>query len=68
CGVFVLDEPTTNLDEGNISHLAAGLRGILESRRGQTNFQLIIITHDIEFSRMIGEAQYSDKFIKVFKE
>ncbi|CAG8451576.1 13964_t:CDS:2 [Cetraspora pellucida] len=68
CGVFVLDEPTTNLDEGNIINLAAGLKGILDSRRGQTNFQLIIITHDVEFSRMIGEAQYSDKYIKVSKK
>ncbi|KAF0424542.1 P-loop containing nucleoside triphosphate hydrolase protein [Gigaspora margarita] len=68
CGVFVLDEPTTNLDEGNIEHLAHGLRGILDSRRGQSNFQLIVITHDVNFSRMIGEAQYSDKFIKVSKK
>ncbi|CAG8762513.1 5513_t:CDS:2, partial [Racocetra fulgida] len=60
CGVFVLDEPTTNLDEGNIINLAAGLKGILESRRGQKNFQLIVITHDVNFSRMIGEAQFSD--------
>ncbi|CAG8742519.1 29713_t:CDS:2, partial [Racocetra persica] len=68
CGVFVLDEPTTNLDEGNIINLAAGLKGILESRRGQKNFQLIIITHDVNFSRMIGEAQFSDKYIKVSKK
>ncbi|CAG8553947.1 18516_t:CDS:2 [Dentiscutata erythropus] len=54
-GVFVLDESTTNLDEGNIENLVAGLRGILESRRGQSNFHLIVITHYVNFSRMIGK-------------
>ncbi|CAG8822569.1 11465_t:CDS:2, partial [Dentiscutata erythropus] len=44
----------------NIENLAAGLRGILESRQGQSNFQLIVITHDVNLSRMIGEVQHSD--------
>ncbi|CAG8813713.1 14462_t:CDS:2, partial [Dentiscutata erythropus] len=67
CGVFVLDEPTTNLDEGNIENLAAGLRGILESRRGQSNFQLIVITHDVNLSRMIGKLNILISLISLSK-
>ncbi|CAG8455454.1 15228_t:CDS:2 [Acaulospora colombiana] len=67
CGVFVLDEPTTNLDDEHILNLASSLRHILESRRRQRNFQLIVITHDQNFSRMLGESEFSDKYIRVMK-
>ncbi|CAG8481068.1 15505_t:CDS:2 [Dentiscutata erythropus] len=30
-GVFILDKPTTNLDEGNIENLVAGLRNNREA-------------------------------------
>merc|ERR1712144_142023 len=43
CGVIALDEPTTNLDQDNIKALAVSLHKIIESRRHQPNFQLIII-------------------------
>ena len=46
CGILALDEPTTNLDAENAASLAEALRGIMESRRAQSNFQLIVITHD----------------------
>src|SRR6201999_4042661 len=34
CGVLCLDEPTTNLDEKNISSFASSLSEILSRRRG----------------------------------
>ena len=46
CGILALDEPTTNLDAANSASLAEALRNIMESRKAQTNFQLVVITHD----------------------
>jgi hypothetical protein len=46
CGILALDEPTTNLDAANSASLAGALRAVIDSRRGQHNFQLIVITHD----------------------
>jgi DNA repair protein RAD50 len=46
CGILALDEPTTNLDAENIEGLATALIDILEARKRQENFQLLIITHD----------------------
>jgi DNA repair protein RAD50 len=52
CGILALDEPTTNLDHENKISLAAALGEIIKQRRGQANFQLIVITHD-EVSKFI---------------
>lgn len=49
CGVLALDEPTTNLDKQNIISLSTALARIVNERRSEKNFQLIIITHDEEF-------------------
>lgn len=49
CGILALDEPTTNLDKENIISLSNALVNIVNSRRGEKNFQLIVITHDEEF-------------------
>jgi len=46
CGILALDEPTTNLDAENIEGLVSALIEIIESRKNQDTFQLIIITHD----------------------
>lgn len=43
CGILALDEPTTNLDHDNIVSLAQALGRIIEARRGNSHFQLIII-------------------------
>jgi DNA repair protein RAD50 len=43
CGILALDEPTTNLDHDNIMSLAQALGRIIEARRGNSHFQLIII-------------------------
>lgn len=48
CGILALDEPTTNLDTANSASLAEALRNLLELRKDQPHFQLVIITHDEE--------------------
>ncbi|KAG5180571.1 P-loop containing nucleoside triphosphate hydrolase protein [Tribonema minus] len=49
CGILALDEPTTNLDFENKDGLAKALARIIAQRSQQSNFQLIVITHDEEF-------------------
>ncbi|KAJ3161694.1 DNA repair protein rad50 [Geranomyces michiganensis] len=68
CGVLALDEPTTNLDRDNIESLAESLANIIKLRRGQANFQLIIITHDEEFMRLLGRSEYADYFWRISKD
>jgi DNA repair protein RAD50 len=65
CGLIALDEPTTNLDSDNIKSLAVSLHRIIEARRSQSNFQLIVITHDEEFLRHMQVSEFADKFYRV---
>ena len=67
CGILALDEPTTNLDRENIESLAESLSNIINSRKKQNNFQLIIITHDEEFVKMLGRSEHCDYFWRVDK-
>ncbi|KAJ1513563.1 DNA repair protein rad50 [Coelomomyces lativittatus] len=67
CGILALDEPTTNLDRENIEALAEALHTILHARQHQSNFQLIIITHDEDFVRLIGKSEFASHYIRVFK-
>ncbi|XP_033233234.1 DNA repair protein RAD50 [Drosophila pseudoobscura] len=55
CGVLALDEPTTNLDRINITSLCDALNCIVEERQTQSNFMLIIITHDENFISSLGK-------------
>lgn len=68
CGILALDEPTTNLDRENIDRLAQALKRIIETRRSQRNFQLVLITHDQEFIDMIGARDHCDEYFMVFKD
>lgn len=65
CGVLALDEPTTNLDAENIEALASALLNIVEKRRHQKNFQLVVITHDMEFLQKLAMRDYIDYYYKV---
>ncbi|EKG13927.1 Recombination/repair protein Rad50 [Macrophomina phaseolina MS6] len=65
CGLIALDEPTTNLDRDNIRALAESLAEIIRVRRQQSNFQLIVITHDEEFLRYMQCAEFSDYYYRV---
>ena len=53
CGILALDEPTTNLDAANAESLAGALRSVMDARREQQNFQLIVITHDERCGRKL---------------
>ena len=57
CGILALDEPTTNLDDENKRGLCEAIRCIIEARAKQDNFQLVVITHDEQFIRLLGRAQ-----------
>jgi DNA repair protein RAD50 len=66
CGILTLDEPTTNLDKANIERLAKFLIDLIEMKRGNDCFQLVIISHDREFVGLLNE--YSDYYFKVAKD
>lgn len=68
CGILALDEPTTNLDGPNAESLAAALVRIMEDRKGQENFQLIVITHDERFAQLIGQRQHAERYYRVTKD
>lgn len=74
-GCIALDEPTVNLDYNNKKGLAIALAQIIASRAQQSNFQLVIITHDEEFVSMIktelsGQTGFSmpEKYFQVRRE
>jgi DNA repair protein RAD50 len=68
CGLIALDEPTTNLDSDNIRSLAQSLADIIEQRRQQKNFQLIVITHDEEFLRYMRPSDFADCYYRVSRD
>eukprot|EP00921_Rhytidocystis_pertsovi_P000443 GHVQ01000846.1.p1 GENE.GHVQ01000846.1~~GHVQ01000846.1.p1 ORF type:complete len:622 (-),score=122.21 GHVQ01000846.1:68-1933(-) len=67
CGILALDEPTTNLDRCNIENLAKALRNLIESKRGNRNFQLLLITHDEDFVRTLARLGMCDHYFRVGK-
>ncbi|KAL7939480.1 AAA domain-containing protein [Trichoderma chlorosporum] len=68
CGLIALDEPTTNLDRDNIKSLAESLHRIIQTRQQQSNFQLIVITHDEEFLRHMRCSDFCDSFFRVKRD
>ena len=68
CGLIALDEPTTNLDRSNIKALAESLAEIIRVRRQQSNFQLIVITHDEEFLREMHCSDFADYYFRVGRD
>ncbi|XP_031481763.1 DNA repair protein RAD50 [Nymphaea colorata] len=68
CGILALDEPTTNLDGPNSESLASALLRIMEDRKGQENFQLIVITHDERFAQLIGQRQHAERYYRISKD
>eukprot|EP00457_Paulinella_chromatophora_P000473 gb/GEZN01000473.1/.p1 GENE.gb/GEZN01000473.1/~~gb/GEZN01000473.1/.p1 ORF type:complete len:1372 (-),score=369.19 gb/GEZN01000473.1/:171-4286(-) len=68
CGVLALDEPTTNLDKANIKAFAKALTEIIDKRRAQRNFQLIVITHDEQFVEELGNRAHADHYYRVSKD
>ncbi|KNC86564.1 hypothetical protein SARC_01287 [Sphaeroforma arctica JP610] len=68
CGIIALDEPTANLDKLNLKNFAESLNNIIDTRRRQKNFQMIIITHDKDFLQVIGQYQKIEKYLKVYRD
>mgnify|MGYP002803373293 FL=1 len=68
CGVLALDEPTTNLDAANIRGLAEALAALIEARRAQSRFQLVLITHDEAFVNRLAQLQVCDWFYRIHKD
>jgi DNA repair protein RAD50 len=68
CGLIALDEPTTNLDSDNIRSLAQSLHAIIKQRQVQSNFQLIVITHDEEFLKHMQCSEFCDTFYRVKRD
>ena len=67
CGILALDEPTTNLDAENAESLANALKSIMDVRKENAGFQLIVITHDERFARTLG-AGTVDGYWRVYKD
>jgi len=65
CGLIALDEPTTNLDRDNIRALAESLAEIIRIRRQQSNFQLVVITHDEDFLKYMRCEDFADEYFRV---
>ncbi|EKX42277.1 Rad50/sbcC double strand break DNA repair processing nuclease, meiosis and mitosis [Guillardia theta CCMP2712] len=50
CGILALDEPTSNLDAKNIEGFTDALSRLVNERKAESDtFQLIVISHDMEF-------------------
>jgi DNA repair protein RAD50 len=63
--IIALDEPTTNLDRDTIKSLAESLHMIIKQRKGQSNFQLIVITHDEEFLKEMKCQDFADNYYRI---
>ncbi|THH27305.1 hypothetical protein EUX98_g6880 [Antrodiella citrinella] len=68
CGILALDEPTNALDTENIDALAASLIDIINERKTQGNFQLIIITHDESFLSKLGQGDVMEHYWRVSRD
>ena len=66
CGILALDEPTTNLDHANIENLAKFLSDLIDIRKDNEMFQLLIITHDKKFIQLLKD--YTDIYFNVYKD
>lgn len=65
CGILALDEPTTNLDKQNVNSLCETLGTMIQNRSIEKNFQLLIITHDVDFIRNLSQLENIDHCLKV---
>mmetsp|Transcript_54623 Transcript_54623/g.127723 ORF Transcript_54623/g.127723 Transcript_54623/m.127723 type:complete len:1324 (+) Transcript_54623:61-4032(+) len=68
CGILALDEPTTNLDAANVHSLAEAFAGLIEARRAQSHFQLVLITHDEAFVDHLCQLQVADWYYHIQKD
>lgn len=62
CGILALDEPTTNLDRENINSLSEALIQLIQEKRQQKNFQLLVITHDQDFVDRLTQVESLERY------
>lgn len=73
-GFLALDEPTTNLDRENVEALAASVveyvraNSLITERRHQSNFQLILITHDEDFLSRLAQSEVISQYWRVSRD
>lgn len=65
CGILALDEPTTNLDKENVYSLCETLGTMIQNRRAEKSFQLIIITHDEDFIKTLSQLENINHCLRV---
>ncbi|UKK02286.2 DNA repair protein Rad50 [Theileria orientalis] len=65
CSILALDEPTTNLDKESVQSLENSLCKLVNE--SNSNFQLIIITHDETFATKMATLCSCDKYFKLEK-
>ncbi|UKJ90175.2 hypothetical protein MACJ_001106 [Theileria orientalis] len=65
CSILALDEPTTNLDKESVQSLESSLCKLVNE--SNSNFQLIIITHDENFATKMATLCSCDKYFKLEK-
>jgi DNA repair protein RAD50 len=63
--ILALDEPTTNLDREHIANLAHQLCRLIELNDGKY-MQMIIISHDLDFIRMM--EKYTPSYYEVSRD
>jgi DNA repair protein RAD50 len=63
--ILALDEPTTNLDREHIANLAQQLARLVEMNENKY-LQMIIISHDLEFVRMM--EKYTPCYYEVSRD
>ncbi|KAG1472956.1 hypothetical protein G6F56_001237 [Rhizopus delemar] len=68
CGIFTLDEPTTNLDRENVESLAKSIAKIIQRKRAQANFQIVIITHDEDFVEYLSRCDSLGQYYRIKKD
>ncbi|KAH9411158.1 AAA domain-containign protein [Ordospora pajunii] len=54
CSILALDEPTTNLDRGNMESFALMLSKVISAHKHSPSFQLVVITHDEDFVELLN--------------
>ncbi|CRG93638.1 DNA repair protein RAD50, putative [Plasmodium gallinaceum] len=68
CGILALDEPTTNLDKYNSRNLASLIANIVDLRKNNSTFQLILITHDTYFVDVLSQYGLTNCYYKIKKD
>ena len=80
CGIIAFDEPTTNVDKMNIKCFAKELINLFKSKDDlfddsdfendddsdqKKNFQIILISHDLNFVQLLNEEGMIDNFYQI---